>query len=170
MPEVIITNMQSKVDVSPKLETLVEDIIKYTLGAENVSKNAEVSVAMLDDQYIQKLNKTYRSTDAPTDVLSFAMRDNIAEEQEIVDNEGMFEGEGIYKDGEELLGDIVISLERAAIQAREYGHSLEREVAYLAVHGTLHLLGYDHETPEDKSVMRQKEEEMLKKHDLIRGY
>ena len=82
----------------------------------------------------------------------------------------MFEGEGIDKNGEELLGDIAISLERAVVQAMEYGHSLEREVAYLAVHGTLHLLGYDHETPEEKSVMRQKEEEMLRKHDLIRGY
>ncbi len=170
MPEVIVTNMQSKVDVSPELEILVEDIIKQTLGSENVSKNAEVSVAMLDDRHIQKLNKTYRSIDAPTDVLSFAMRDKTAEEREVVDDGCVFEGEGIDKNGEELLGDIAISLERAVVQAMEYGHSLEREVAYLAVHGTLHLLGYDHETPEEKSVMRQKEEEMLRKHDLIRGY
>jgi len=99
----------------------------------------------VDDAYIQGLNQQYRGIDAPTDVLSFAMQ----------------EGEPFPEEGELILGDVVISLETARRQASEYGHSLAREVAYLAVHGVLHLLGYDHGGEDDRRVMRNKEEEIL---------
>lgn len=113
---------------------------------------AEVGLTFTDDETIQQLNKEYRGIDAPTDVLSFALEEG---------EEGPLE----YGEGEDsppvLLGDIVISLPRAKEQAREYGHSLEREVLYLAVHGLLHLLGYDHQHAKDKQVMRAEEERFL---------
>ena len=157
MVDVIISNLQEKID-APKSEELIIKVVNTILLTENVSKDMEVSIALVDDDYIQELNKQYRSWDAPTDVLSFAMRETVSE----TDNSFEFFEE-------ELLGDVVVSLERAKMQAMEYGHSFEREVIYLVVHGILHLLGYDHEVYEEKTVMRQKEEEILKTMDLTRG-
>lgn len=121
-----------------------------TKAAEVLALDAatEVSVVLVDDDYIQELNRTYRGKDMPTDVLSFAL--NEGEEPEIIDAPADY-----------MLGDIIISLETAQRQAHEFGHGLEREVAYLAVHGMLHLLGYDHETDEDRQVMREQEEKIL---------
>lgn len=99
---------------------------------------------LTDDATIQELNRTYRGLDRPTDVLSFAQR----------------EGEGSRPD-DPVLGDIVISVERAEEQAGAYGHSLAREVGFLAVHGCLHLLGWDHEEPADEAAMMAKTEEIL---------
>ncbi|SUP41337.1 rRNA maturation RNase YbeY [Veillonella criceti] len=113
----------------------------YGLGEEE-----ELSVLLCDNEYIHTLNKTYRGIDRPTDVLSFALN------------------EGEEEDSEEeshLLGDLIISLERTAEQAEEYGHPFERELAYLTVHGCLHILGYDHMTDADKKEMRQEEEFVL---------
>lgn len=155
---VIINNLQEKIDVTQKLEELINKAVNTTLSIENVSGNLEVSIALVDDEYIQKLNRQYRSLDAPTDVLSFAMRETVFEE------DSSFEFQE-----EELLGDVVISLERAKEQAIEYGHSFEREVGFLVVHGILHLLGYNHEVDEERSVMRQREEKILKAIDLTRG-
>jgi probable rRNA maturation factor len=168
MPEVIITNMQSKLVLSPELKMLIEDIIKYALAMEDVPQNIEVSVAILDDTQIRKLNKTYRFVDAPTDVLSFSMNGKSFKPRQTQDNEDNLSDEFFSKIENDLLGDIAISLERATRQANEYGHSLEREVSYLAVHGTLHLLGYNHDTPEDKKIMRKREEEILEKYDIVR--
>ena len=109
---------------------------------------AEVSLMLVDDQRIHALNLEYRGVDQPTDVLSFALQEEMEEEP---DSE--FE--------DEMLGDIVISVPRARAQAEEYGHSFERELVYLAVHGTLHLLGYDHEEETAKQEMRLKEEEVM---------
>ena len=112
------------------------------------SDEAEVSMILVDDQRIHALNLEYRGVDRPTDVLSFALQEEMEEEP---DSE--FE--------DDMLGDIVISVPRARAQAEEYGHSFERELIYLAVHGTLHLLGYDHEEEGDKQEMRHREEEVM---------
>ncbi len=121
-----------------------------------LSEGVEVGVTFLDDAAIQELNRDYRDKDRPTDVLSFAL--NEGDEPEIVD-----------APEEELLGDILISLETTARQAEEYGHNLERELAYLTVHGMLHLLGYDHEEPADQAEMRLEEEAVLASLGIVRG-
>jgi probable rRNA maturation factor len=159
MPEIIISSQQGKIDISTDFEQLLTDILKFALAREQAPQDAEVSVVLVDDAYIRELNRQYRGKDTPTDVLSFAMRESVPEEEAI-------EGE---PEAEQLLGDIVISVERAREQAEEYGHSFERELGYLAVHGMLHLLGYDHEKEDDRKIMRQKEEEILKAFDLTRG-
>lgn len=105
---------------------------------------AELSVWLTDDDEVQVLNRDYRGVDKPTDVLSFAQR----------------EGEAAASD-DPVLGDVIISVPRALSQAQAYGHSAAREVAFLTVHGTLHLLGWDHEAPEDEAKMMQKTEEIL---------
>ena len=109
---------------------------------------AEVSITLTNNAYIHELNKKYRQIDRPTDVLSFAL--NESEEPEV-------------EDGPEInvLGDIIISVERAEEQAAEYGHSVRREMAFLTVHGMLHLLGYDHMVDEERIVMEQKQEKAL---------
>ena len=141
MANVAISNIHKKIDVTQSLEELMTKAVNITLSAQRISKNVEVSIALVDDDYIQKLNKKYRGLDAPTDVLSFAMRETVPEGN---DSFEYFE--------EELLGDVVISLERARVQAVEYGHSFERETGFLVVHGMLHLLGYDHEVDEEKML------------------
>jgi probable rRNA maturation factor len=158
MANVIVSNLQEKIDVTQGLKELITKAVNIALSTEDVSENVEVSIALVDDDYIQELNKQYRSLDAPTDVLSFAMRETVSDEDD-----------GFEYPEEELLGDVVVSLERARVQAVEYGHSFEREVGFLVVHGILHLLGYDHEVDEEKTVMRQKEEKILKTIDLTRG-
>nr|WP_312203282.1 rRNA maturation RNase YbeY [Anaerospora hongkongensis] len=130
------------------LEQTVRAVLRKAADVYGLTENNEVSLVFCDDAYIQNLNRDYRGKDQPTDVLSFAL--NEGEEPEIVDGPVQV-----------LLGDIIISLETAARQAEEYNHSLEREVAYLTVHGMLHLLGYDHMTEEDKAEMRLEEEHVL---------
>lgn len=124
---------------------LVERAITATLRAEGTSGPLEVGVLLANNQRLHELNRTYRGVDAPTDVLSFAD-----------DADGSFVGQ---PDGPRYLGDIAISYERVLEQAAEYGHSPARELAYLAAHGTLHLLGYDHEQGADEAAaMRAREE------------
>lgn len=132
----------------PKLKATVTTVLSKAAELLAIPPGAEVGVVFADDAYIRGLNRDYRSIDAATDVLSFAL------------DEG---DEPAVQDGpeEKLLGDIIISLETAARQADEFGHGLEREVAYLAVHGMLHLVGYDHEQEEDKAAMRRREEDIL---------
>lgn len=155
MPEVIITDMQDKVSIGEDEYSLLKNIIEFALAQAGASLESEVSVAFVDNEYIWGLNNTYRKVDAPTDVLSFAMCDG-GDVSDKAFPEGL------------ILGDIVISLEKALEQAAEYGHPFIREVCYLAVHGVLHLLGYDHQTDEDKKVMRDKEEMTLHAFDLMR--
>ena len=132
-----------------KLAGLLERGIKEALVRGNGPAAAEVSLTLVDDARIHELNREYRGVDRPTDVLSFALTEEDEDEPEIVG----------YAD--DVLGDIVISVERAVAQAEEYGHSLEREIVFLAVHGTLHLLGYDHVSDPERQLMRQKEEEVM---------
>ncbi|MFD1422952.1 rRNA maturation RNase YbeY [Laceyella tengchongensis] len=109
----------------------------------------EVSVTIVDNERIHQLNKEYRDVDRPTDVLSFPLWE--PDEEWVIDEE----------EERVALGDIVISLPKAKEQAEAYGHSLDREVGFLAVHGFLHLLGYDHETKEEEKEMFAKQEEIL---------
>ena len=143
-------------DQRESLTTLLTQAIKEAIRLSGGSEEAEVSLMLVDNQRIHSLNKEYRGVDRPTDVLSFALQEDVEEEPD-----GMFE--------DEMLGDIVISAERAREQAEEYGHSFEREIVYLAVHGTLHLLGYDHEEEQDKQEMRTKEEEVMTILRLVRA-
>lgn len=128
---------------------LVCDEVSRVYGLEN----DEMSVLLCDNETIHKLNYTYRHIDRPTDVLSFALNEG---------NEWQGEEES------HLLGDLIISLERTAEQANTYGHSFERELAYLTTHGCLHILGYDHMTDEDKASMRKEEEFILSNLNYVR--
>jgi len=150
---ILIDNRQDKVE-GINLEELVKKVITTVLKVEEVIDNVEVSVSFVDNEEIRKLNKYYRGIDKPTDVLSFPL----AEFEETYDKI-----EKIDQESEEVqpIGDIVISLEKALEQSIEYGHSFEREVAYLTAHSMLHLLGYDHQTEEERKIMRQKEEEIM---------
>lgn len=130
------------------MEQIVRSVLNKTAEVYGIEPHTEVSVVLADDDYIHQLNRQYRGKDCSTDVLSFAL--NEGEEPQIVNGPE-----------EILLGDIIISLETAARQAEEYGHSLERELAYLTTHGILHLLGYDHMTEDEKAEMRQEEEHIL---------
>ena len=136
-------NEQDKEKVGYVLKTLVRRAILKTLEYERFGHDAEVSVTLCDNAYIRELNKQYRNMDKHTDVLSFPIYDN-----------GEFDmGECISG---AVLGDIVISLERASEQAKEIGHSFLREVAFLTVHSMLHLLGYDHERSEQDDELQCK--------------
>lgn len=132
----------------PAMEETVQNVLQKAAELYGLSEKAEVSVALCDDATIHQLNRDFRKVDRPTDVLSFAL--NEGEEPEIVDGPA-----------EELLGDIIISVDTLTRQAEEYGHSLERELAYLTIHGFLHLMGYDHEIEDDKIEMRKEEEVVL---------
>ncbi|HBV88119.1 rRNA maturation RNase YbeY [Desulfosporosinus sp.] len=137
------------------LAALLNQAISVAIELSEGPKEAEVSLMLVDDQRIHTLNREYRGVDRPTDVLSFALQEEMEDEPEI-------------EEEDEMLGDIVISIERARDQAEEYGHSFEREIVYLAVHGTLHLLGFDHEEENGKQEMRTKEEEVMAKLKLER--
>lgn len=123
---------------------VVRQAILQTLVTVSEPPDTVVSVLLTDDAAIAKLNQEYRGVDRATDVLSFAQR----------------EGEDAQSD-DPILGDVVISVERAQQQAAEYGHSVAREMGFLAVHGTLHLLGWDHEEADEERAMMQKTEEVL---------
>lgn len=118
-------------------------------------KKLYVNIVLTNPENIRKMNKEYRNIDKETDVLSFPMFEKYElEEREVLN--------------EDILGDIVISIERVREQAKEYGHSFERELSYMAVHGFYHLMGYDHINEEDKVIMRQKEEGVLKKLEILK--
>lgn len=144
-------NEQDKLPVSYNLKILLRKAIETTLDFEDYHAVCEVSVTFTDNQGIQELNKKFREIDKPTDVLSFPLFD--------------FEGDCEEPPIDEMisnLGDIVISLERAKEQANEFGHSFEREVAFLTVHSMLHLLGYDHErSDEEDRDMRARQSEIM---------
>ncbi len=147
--KVTTTNQQSNIKVPTGVRMLIRRCCNAVLTQENFDGDAEVSVSIVDDEQIQKLNKEYRNIDRSTDVLSFPLGEN-----------------GVYDinhdTGAKLLGDIVISIEHAYDQAEKYGHSLQREIAYLTVHSMLHLLGYNHEEGGLEAVhMREKEETVL---------
>ena len=152
--EIIIANQQDQV-ATQDLESVVQRALITALGMCGVTERCEVSVTFVDNAAIQELNRRYRSKDSSTDVLSFPQGD-----------EDGFTG-GI-PEASLILGDIVISLEKAAEQSKEFGHSIGRETAFLAVHGCLHLLGYDHDEEMERQTMRELEECVMAKLGLTR--
>ncbi len=151
--KIYFENNQEKHSIHYKLKMLIRHTILETLEYEGMENDAEVSVTFVDDEGIRELNKKFRNLDKPTDVLSFPLLD--------------YEGESEEPFFDELchnLGDIVISLERAMAQANEFGHSFEREVAFLTAHSMLHLLGYDHElSDEDDADMRARQNDIMER-------
>jgi probable rRNA maturation factor len=153
---VLLENRQKQITVDDGLKGIAQRAVDAVFEKEDFPYGCEVSITLVDNTVIAALNREYRGVDAPTDVLSFAMMEG----EEFLD---------LNEDGEAVMGDIVISMEKVADQAREYGHSIEREFAFLVVHGTLHLLGYTHDGRQDTKRMRQREEEILEGLGLTRG-
>ena len=147
--------ISAEVDVTAGVEEQLQKVITAALEAQGVDLPCEINILLTNDEGIARINNTMRGIDAPTDVLSFPMFEL---------PEGCVPGIGCSDPDSGLvpLGDMCISMERAAAQAEEFGHSVEREMAYLAVHSVLHLLGYDHmdEGPQ-KAQMREREEAIL---------
>lgn len=149
--KVLISNNQNNVKIPSGIRLLIRRCCHAVLETENFPGDAEISVSFISNDEIRKLNKQYRNKDAATDVLSFPLGEN-----------------GVYDINQEtgayMLGDIVISAERAFEQAKMYGHTIRREIGFLTVHSMLHLLGYDHEQGGlEARCMREKEESVLNK-------
>ena len=159
---VLIDNRQSYENIDKETEDLIGKLVDAVLEYENCTDDFEVSISFVSNEEIMDLNREYRGIDAVTDVLSFPMLEFEKDNDELEDDEEE------YIEEELPLGDIVISVERADEQAKEYGHSLKRELAFLLVHGMLHLLGYDHENREEETIMFQKQEEILEKLNIRR--
>ena len=145
------------------ITSLCRRAIKATLQEEGITVSLQISVLVSDDKGIQEINREHRGKDTVTDVLSFPAAAYTPGAFEVGVSD-MIDPETGCLD----LGDIVISGERAVAQAAEYGHEAIREIAYLMVHATLHLLGYDHEKPEDQQNMRRREEQVLSSLGLTR--
>ena len=147
--KVIITNDQKEIKIPTGVRMLIRRCCNAVLINEHFEGSAEISVRFVDDEIIHELNREYRHVDRSTDVLSFPL--------------GVNGGYDInHATGAKILGDIVISMQHAVMQAELYGHSLQREIAFLTVHSMLHLLGYDHEAEGLERVrMREKEEAVL---------
>lgn len=140
------------IEENSKYIEIIERVIGQAFKKENIDKlNLYTNIILTNPENIKKINEKYRKIDKETDVLSFPMFEK--DEIQNMKNNG--------NNIEEALGDIVISIERVKEQAEEYGHSFERELAYMLVHGFYHLMGYDHIDEEDKKIMREKEEGVL---------
>ena len=150
--------MSSNIEVFIQVEEEIKELdtvkkVLYSAIDKEKLENVSFNLIIVDNHYIHDLNKTYRHIDRPTDVITFALEDE----------------DTIVLPGEErILGDIYISIDKAREQAQEYGHSLLRELSFLAVHGFYHLLGYDHATPEEEKVMFKKQEEVLEAYGITR--
>lgn len=138
-----IDNRQSKYSVTKEMKILIENIINEALRVEGLSNNYEVSISFVENDEIKALNRDYRGVDKETDVLSFPMDDK-------------------FQISTPLLGDIIISMEKANEQATIYGHTIEREIGYLIAHSMFHLMGYDHLIDAEKKIMREKEKQVMK--------
>lgn len=141
----ILINNHNMLAFTTEMMALVKRVVKRVIQLEKVENALEVSILITNNQEIKALNAEYRQQDVATDVLSFAM-------------------------DAEYLGDIVISMDKVLEQAEKYGHSVERELAFLTVHGLLHLLGYDHQVASDQLRMRQREEEILNQLEIMRNF
>jgi len=143
------SNRQRKVKLPQNVKTLLTSAVKASLEVEGVSEPTEVNITFVSDEGIKNINRDFRNINKSTDVLSFPLGEN-----------------GVYdvnpENGRILLGDVIISVEHALMQAETFGHSFEREMAYLTVHSIFHLLGYDHiDEAEEKRIMREREEAAL---------
>lgn len=138
-----IDNRQSKYSITKEMKILIGNIINEALRVEGLSNNYEVSISFVENDEIKALNRDYRGVDDETDVLSFPMDDE-------------------FQISTPLLGDIIISMEKANEQAIIYGHTIEREIGYLIAHSMFHLMGYDHLIDAEKKIMREKEKQVMK--------
>lgn len=157
-------NEQEVLEIGDELIGLLDRLLQKAGEAEGITEG-EVALTFVNDEAIHELNREYRGIDRPTDVLSFAMNESLDEELDIVYE--LEEGEDL-DELTDVLGDIVISVERAQAQSEEYGHSLDREIGFLVVHGFLHLLGYDHQDTASEKVMMDKQEAALAQVGLVR--
>ncbi|MBN1054528.1 rRNA maturation RNase YbeY [Clostridium botulinum] len=165
---IYVDNRQEKMEVSDEFTNHLEKVIEFALKEEGVNISSEISLLFVDNEEIREINNETRNIDRATDVLSFPMLDYPEKKvfKEVYTENDFSEADF---DGDDLvLGDVVLSLERALEQSKEYNHSYEREASYLVVHSVLHLLGYDHIEEEDKVKMRKREEEILTALDIRR--
>ncbi len=146
---ITINDDQQTVKLPKGIRLLLRKCCFAVLEMEKFESLVEINISFVDNKKIQELNKIHRGIDSPTDVLSFPLGEN-----------GNYDTNP--ETGRKILGDIVISLEKAVEQAKEFSHSLQREMAYLTAHSVLHLLGYDHQNKIDKLRMREKEEYVMK--------
>lgn len=152
---IIVENEQDKVSIDDNINIIIKKTIDLCMKSEKLDKDYEVSVIIVDDEEIRAINKEHRDIDKSTDVLSFPMVE--FENGELISDEGDYD-----MDLDELvLGDIIISAETAKRQSIEYGHSFEREIAFLTAHSCFHLLGYDHMIETEEKVMFKKQEDIL---------
>ena len=159
---IYIDNRQDEIKVNEEFENKIKEIIDYALKEERVNIDYEISVVFIE------INKDYRNIDKVTDVLSFPMLD-YEEGKVFKDIYLNYEfDESDLDEGNLVLGDIALSLEKAEEQSKEFEHSFLRETCYLTIHSVLHLLGYDHIKEDEKAIMRQREEEILKNFNLQR--
>lgn len=169
----IATCLSDKEDFVQSLLLYIENLFKFLLNSKNIDENKiYVSITIVTNEEIKRINKTYRNIDKITDVLSFPaiekedidqfIKENTKEKNEIKKEKE------IKLEKEEFFGDIVISLEKVVMQSEEYGHSLIREISYLLIHSFMHLLGYDHIEKEDEIIMRKEEEKVLNALDIKR--
>ncbi len=156
--DIVFCNEQSNSDECVFSEGWMKNVVEKCLECENVAYDCEVGITFTDDEQIRILNREHRGIDRATDVLSFPMLDNPQNPQKY----------DMTEENKVLLGDIVISLERAERQAEEYGHGYEREIAFLIVHSMMHLLGYDHIEDEERAVMRKHEDAVLEELQILR--
>ncbi|HZK00441.1 MAG TPA: rRNA maturation RNase YbeY [Tissierellaceae bacterium] len=147
--EFYIDNRQSLIEVNEEISNLLEKVLKESLLVEGIGLEYEISISLVNNDEIRELNREYRGLDRETDVLSFPMEDD-------------------FSQGLALLGDIIISVEKALEQSIEFGHSLERELAYLACHSMFHLMGYDHMEEDEKEEMRKKEKQVMKNLEIFK--
>ena len=148
--QIINFSDEQNIKLESNISELIESACKAVLEIESFTDDAEVNVTLVSDDEIHRLNLEFRNIDKSTDVLSFPLGEN--GEYDVNPENGCL-----------MLGDVIISVEHALRQAEEFGHSKEREIAYLTVHSVLHLLGYDHvDEAEEKRIMRMKEEKALK--------
>ncbi|MBU5591022.1 rRNA maturation RNase YbeY [Clostridium sp. MSJ-4] len=158
---IYIENEQDKISVDEELIKDIESIVDFALKEEEVLVKYELSILLVDNETIKEINRKHRYIDRETDVLSFPLLD-YPKGKVFKNLYSNYEFDKTYLDGEELvLGDIVISLEKALEQSVDYGHSFKREVLYLIIHSILHLLGYDHMEDNEKVFMREREEFIL---------
>lgn len=155
MVEIVWENQQDKIKITDELFEKIRLSIETALEYEDFTDDSEISLTFVDNDEIKELNCTSRGKDSATDVLSFPLLEQEEDGTLIIYDEDII-------DGKVLLGDIVISAERANEQAEDFGHSLVREMCFLAVHSVLHLLGYDHERSEaEEKLQFEKQEEIL---------
>lgn len=165
---IFVDNRQEKIDVSDSLTSHLEKVINFVLKEECVKETCEISLVFVDNDEIRNINRETRNIDRATDVLSFPMLDY--EKGKVYKDLYLdFKFDPIFFDeGNLVLGDIVISLERSLEQSIEFNHSFFRETSYLVIHSVLHLLGYDHMEDDEKKVMREREEDILGKLNIPR--